>query len=874
MSRWVRFFSRRKRMMEDLEQDIRDFIERETQDNIERGMPPDEARYASLRKFGNVTRVKEDTWEVWSFVWLDQLWQDIRYGLRMLAKNSGFTAVAVLTLALGVGGNTAIFTVVNAVLLRPLPYPEPDRIVRIGLVYKGQLVWNEFSAKQFRFFQENGRPFQYLTATADTGFNLRGSGTPERVRALRVSAEYFRVFGVEPALGRDFLANEDRIGGPNVTILSHGLWVRDFRANSKVIGKTVELDGTPFTIIGVMPAGFQSIPPVDVWTTIGQVANSMGVGGNYDFVGRLKEGITGQRANSYMSTLTRPFLQEFDPEEAEKVAGHATFKAFPYNFVLTGDVRTPLLVLFGAAGLVLLIACVNVAHVQMARATGRTREIAVRAALGAAPRRILRQLLTENLLLALLGAAGGLLVGYLGLRSLVQLAPTDLPHAQNISMDHWSLAFAVLIACVSSVLFGIVPALRASRVDLNHSLKEGGARGTSRRRHLGSASVAAEIGLSLVLLVGSGLLIRTFSNLLQTSPGFDPHHVLSLPVWTAGTSFKSAGGLGRLYQTALSRIMAISGVESAGVIAGGLPLEHGGSASFRLVGQKRSEKIWAEYREISPEYFKTLGIPLRRGRFFADQDLAETRKVVIVNDAFVRKYLAGRDPVGEYLTIDGANREIVGIVGDVKTELNQPALPTYFLPLTQSSLPTHEIFEAGIPTCVLVRTHQNPLIVSRTVEDALHGADPMLAIGHVRTMEEVLSTSVAFERFPTTVMTVFAGLALGLACVGLYGVISYSVSQRTHEIGIRIALGAQKDEVLKMVVGQGLGLAITGAATGIAGALALTRLLSSLLYGVRPTDPLTLIAASLLLTTVSLLACYIPARRATKVDPIVALKYE
>jgi predicted permease len=643
----------RKRTVEqELDDELRSSVEVLTQEKMEQGLSQSVARREALIELGGIEQVKEDVREMRAGRFLEDFARDIRFAFRTLAKSPGFTTVAVLTLALGIGGNTAIFTVVNAVLLRPLPYPEPDRIVRIGLVYKGQLALNEFSAKQFRFFQENGRPFQYLTATVDTGFNLTGSGTPERVRALRVSAEYFRVFGVEPALGRDFLANEDRIGGPNVTILSHGLWVRDFGPNSKVIGKTVKLDGAPFTIIGVMPAGFQSIPPVDVWTTIGQLANSMGVGGNYDLVGRLKEEITGQRANSYMSTLTRPFLQEFDPEEAEKVAGHATFKAFPYNFVLTGDVRTPLLVLFGAAGLVLLIACVNVAHVQMARATGRTREIAVRAALGAARRRILQQLLTENLLLALLGAAGGLLVRYLGLRSLVQLAPTDLPHAQNISMDHWSLAFAGLIACLASILFGIVPALRASRVDLDQSLKEGGAtRATSPRHHLGSASVAAEIGLSPVLLVGSGLLIRTFSNLLQTSPGFDPHHVLSLPVWTAGTSFKFAGGLGRLYQTALSRIMDISDVESAGVIAGGLPLEHGGNASFRLVGQKRSEKIWAEYREISPEYFKTLGIPLRRGRFFTDQDLADTRKVVIVNDALVRKYLAGRDPVGEYLTL-------------------------------------------------------------------------------------------------------------------------------------------------------------------------------------------------------------------------------
>jgi len=862
---------RRPKPADDLAEEIQSHLEMEKQEHVESGMPADEAHYAALRRFGNVTLTQERSREMWGWRSLAALLQDLKYGARLLLASPSFTVVAVLTLALGIGANTAIFSVVNGVLLRPLPYPEPDRIVLLGLIYRGEAKSTNFSAKQFDFWKTHRDPFQDLAATTSVGFNLGGVSRPERVRALRVSTGYFRVMGVRPSLGREFLADEDRLGGANTAILSHGLWVRDFGADPKVIGRTALLDGTPFTVIGVMPAGFESASPADLWTTIGQVTVSIGGGGNYEVIARLKPGVPAKSATSYLAALTRPYFQEFDTEHelTEKVLQQVSFAAFPYNYVITLEERTPLLVLFGAIGFVLLIACVNVANLQMSRAVTRGREMAVRAALGAGRLRILRQLLTENMLLGLVGAAGGLLVAYWGLHSLLSLTPADLPHARNISLDRWTLGFTALVALLAGVLFGIAPALHASKADLTNPLKEGGGRGSSRRHRLGSALVSAEVALSLVLLVGSGLLIKTFTNLLRTNPGIDPHHVLSVPIWTTGTRYKSGGDLARFYETALGRVRAIPGVESAAVVAAGLPLERGGNSFVQIAGQ--TDGFSADYREITPEYFSTLKIPLFEGRLFTADDSPTARPVIIVNAAFARRYLEGRNPVGTHLK---SGEEIVGVVRDVKSHLNEPAPPTFFVPMAQASYEADQLFQGWFPTCVLVRTAQNPLSLSDAIANALRGADPNLPVGQARSMDEVLALSIAFQRFLMTLMTVFALCALVLAAVGLYGVISYSVNQRTHEIGIRMALGATRRAVLGAVLRDGLRLALMGIAAGLAAALALTRILSTMLFGVKPTDPVTFTAVSLLLISVVTLAGFIPARRASRVDPMVALRHE
>jgi predicted permease len=806
---------------------------------------------------------------------MSTLLHDVRYGLRMLAKNPGFTAVAVLTLALGIGANTAMFSVVNGVLLRPLPYPQADRMVEISRTYSGQLNMSSFSSSEFAFWKSHSDPFQYLAADTDVGFSLAGASRPERVRALRVSTEYFHVLGIQPLLGRDFLPDEDRIGGPNVAILSEGVWKRDFGADPQVLGRSILLDGAPYTVIGVIPSGFESISRVDLWTTIGQVAHTIGSGSNYEVVGRLKPNVSRKQADSYLATLTKPFLSEFAARMPEHIAKEISFAAFPYRYVLTSDWRAPLLVLFGAIGFVLLIACVNVANLQMARAATRNREIAVRTALGASRPRIFRQLLTENVLLALLGAALGLLLANWALSFLAALAPAGLGGAREISLDRWALGFTALVAILAGILFGLAPAFRASRPDLNESLKESGGQSITRGQRLGAALATGEVALSLVLLVGSGLLIETFANLLRTDPGFDPRHILSLQIWTTGSKYKSGGDLANFYESIVRRIEAIPGVESASVVAAGLPLERGGNVPVRIEGRTNSDWFSADYREITPEYFHTLGIALLQGRLFGAADSQDANKVAIVNAAFARKYFPNRNPIGEHFALmDLGGQEIVGVVGDVKSSLGEPAEPSAFIPLAQASYETDQLFQGWFPTCVLVRTAQNPLSVSRAVENALRDADPNLPIGAVRSMEEVLSLSIAFQRFLMTLMTIFAGLALALAAVGIYGVISYSVSQRTHEVGVRMALGATRGIVLQMIVRQGLRLALIGTALGLLGALLLTRLLKSMLFGVKPTDPVTFVAVSILLAAVALLASYLPARRATKVDPMVALRYE
>jgi putative ABC transport system permease protein len=824
---------------------------------------------------------------------MKSLWQDIRYGFRTIVKQPGFAAVVILTLALGIGANTAIFSVVYGVLLRPLPYPQPDRITQISISYKGQLDYSGFDAREFDFWKAHSEPFSYVAATTGVGFNLSTGSQPLRVRALRVSKDYFRVMGVQPALGREFTQGEDSAGGPNVAILGYGLWKWQFGGDSTLIGKTILLDNKPFTVVGVMPAGFQSVAlrgnsdtSIDLWTTIGQVADGIGSGRNFSVIARLKPGISRAQANSYLQVAQDSFAKELHSNFL--VRNHASFSAEPLRNMVSFGYRTPLLVLFGAIGFVLLIACVNVANLLMSRAAARGKEIAVRTALGASRTRLFRQLLTESMLLAILGGALGLLLAYSGLDALLALAPPDLPRAHDIFLDHWALGFTVLATFLTGILFGLAPAFQSSKANLNNSLKESVGRvsaGTARTR-LRSVLAIAEIALSLVLLAGAGLLIETFANLLHTNPGFDPHPILALQMWTTGQKFTAlpdnptaaqqnalSDQISRFYQGILDKVQAIPGVQSAAVVGEGLPLDFGGNSFIWLPSEGESRGLSADFRSVTPDYFRTMGIPLLQGRVFSNADTSYSNKVAVINQEFVREKFPHSNPIGQSLTGGHIVLQIVGVVGDVKSELGEDSPATFFIPVAQDS-GAIQGFQAWFPVCIVVRTAQQPLSLSHAVETAVHEAQPDLPIGHIESMEQILSTSLAFQRFSMLLMSIFAGLALILAAVGIYGVMAYYVAQRTHEIGIRMALGAHPANVLRMVIGQGMTLAAIGLAIGIVGALEATRLLASQLYGVKPADPVILAVVVALLALIALLACYIPARRASRVDPLVALRYE
>ena len=808
---------------------------------------------------------------------MSALFQDLKFGLRMLAKNPGFTAVAVLTLALGIGANTAMFSVVYGVLLRPLPYPDPERIVQISLTYRGQEEGSGFTASAFDFWQQHRDPFQHVAASTGAGFNLVGAGQAERIHALRVSPEYFDVFGVHPFLGRGFAVNEDREGGPNVAVLSYGLWKEHLNGDPRAIGRTVSLDGVSYTVIGVMPAGFASIPAADLWTTIGPVRQTIGSGQNYRVLARLKQGVPASQASSYLAALTQPFADQnyrFMKEQDRKLL---SFWAAPYRYAVSSDDRKPVLILFAAIGFVLLIACVNIANLLLARMAQRNHEIALRSALGAGRGRIVRQVLTESILLAVFGGVLGLVLAFWGLDLLLSLAPADsLARAEHIELNFEALLFTAGVAVVTGMLFGLAPALQAARANLNEAIKESEGHASFGLRHhrLSAAMVCAEVALSLILLIGSGLLIRTFIRLLDTDPGFNPHNLLTLQIWTTGSQYSSTPALSSFYDELAGRINAIPGVQSAAVVGAGLPLDRGVNLNpgVWVEGQLKFPSV--DYREITPDYFHTLGVPLLAGRFFKPGDSPVSAKVAIVNAAFAREYFHNQNPVGQSLALEHAQLEIVGVTGDVRSSMNEPAPPTFFVPIAQTPYEIDQLIQNWAPTSILVRTVVSPLSLSRALEAAVRNADPHIPMGHVRSMEEVLSTSLEFHRLLMALMSVFAGLALALVAVGIYGVLSYSVRQRTHEIGIRVAMGAQRKDVLKLVVGQACKVTLFGLGIGVSGALGLTRYLSSQLYGIKPDDPLTFVVVSLLLLAVALLSAYFPARRATKVDPMVALRHE
>jgi putative ABC transport system permease protein len=865
----------RRRAEREAEEEIRAHLELETREKIEAGHSPEEARYAAQRAFGSVALAREESRAMWGFGSLETWRQDLRYGARMLFKRPGFTLIATLTLMLGVGANTAIFTVVHAALLQSLPYPTADRLVTVWesrrTDIKGQ---NMINLANFLDWKEQNSVFEDMAAYASQSASLTSDGEPEEIKALLATTGFLNILGVPPLLGRSFAPDDGKPGQPAVVVIGFGLWQRRFGGDPQIIGRKLSLNGAETTVIGVMPAGFDwrlktassaARKMTEMWIPW-QIEDRNRRGRGYMAVARIKPGVTLEQAQADMSAIHRRIEQQY----SEYNAGWGV-NLIPLREQLTGDIRMALLMLLGAVWMVLLIACANVANLLLARAAGRQREMAVRAALGANRGRIIRQLLTESLLLAGLGGLAGLMLAWWGTDLLVSLAPPDILNLPQVGINAEALGFTLGISLLTGVIFGLAPAFEATRINLNESLKEGGKSGGGMRvQRLRNSLVILEIALALVLLVGAGLLIRSFTQLQGVDPGFNSQNLLAMPVTLPRRKYDTEQKRVAFFREAIEQMQALPGVESVGAVSAlpfaGFPA----GTSVDIEGRPIvpvTQKLKTSVMVTDANYFRTMQIPLKRGRFFTDLETAEMRHVVIINEAFVRKHFPNEDPLGKRATIfmkdDNQPCEIIGVVGDSKhMNLDAEVRPTSYWPhpeLTTSSM-----------TFVL-RTRADVASAARNIIRTL---DPLQPVADVRAMESLIGTSVARARFNTLLLTVFAVVALLLAGAGIYGVMAYSVAQHTHEIGVRMALGARKSDVLRLVVGRGLTLAIGGVAIGMAASFALTRLMKTLLFNVSVTDPATFGAISLLLTGVALLACYIPARRAAKVDPMVALRYE
>jgi putative ABC transport system permease protein len=815
----------------------------------------------------------------WDALWLqpqrleDDMIQDLRFGLRMLLKNPGFTLIAVFTLALGIGANTAIFSVVNAVLLRPLPFAEPERVMWLWDT-QPQLPTAPASLPDFLDWKDQNRSFEYLAAFQSGSMFLdAGDGTVDTPAGL-VIPEMFPLFRVSPILGRTFTAEEILPGRTRVVVLSYALWQNRFGSDPNVIGRTTQLSGAPHTIIGVMPEGFSFPNNAEFWRPLAIDPKQLDRGPHYlRVVGRLKSGVTQAQAQAEMSALSARLAQQYP----EKIAGHGV-KLEPLRDVIVGDIGTPLYILLGAVGFVLLIACANVANLLLARVGVRQKEIAVRAALGATRLRIVRQLLTESILLAVGGGAAGLLSAIWGVHWLVSFGPDTIPRMREIAVDPRMAAFTLLISVATGVLFGLAPALQASRPGLADALKES-ARASAgvHRNRLRSALVISEVALSLVLLIGAGLMIRSFAILSQVDPGFNAARVLTMGVTLLRSKYPEDERVAQFFSQLLEQAATTPGVASAAAVSG-LPLAGDNTSDYFTVEGRppiaREARPLTEYRIVTPRYFESMGIPLLAGRDFAATDTKQAPNVVIINQAFAERHFAGENPIGQRISLQGQERDplqIIGVVGNVRHfGLDAPPVPEAFVPFLQD--PLSKTYQRSLT--IVARTESNPAAVAGSLRTALTALDKSLPVYALKPMTEYLRDSLMRRRFNLILLSVFGGVALVLAAVGIYGVISYGVTQRTHEIGIRLALGAQTRDVLTLVVRQGTMLALGGVALGLLAALALTRLMKTLLFGVSVTDPLTFAAIALLLISVAFLACWLPARRATKVDPMTALRHE
>ena len=882
----------RKRSLDNqLEEEINEHLDLLIEENIRRGMSPQKAHLAARQDFGAVEQVKETYRERRGLPMLESFLQDLRYGARTLRKNPGFTVVAILTLALGIGSSTAIFSVVNTLLLRPLPFADSSRLVILQEAVP-KIVPGKFpvSAPDVADFRRINHVFEDLGAFSSLTMDLSGSGSPVRVHAARTSAAVFRLLGTAPAIGRTFTEDEDQ-SGHNIVILAYAIWQTQYGGDAGIIGRKVLLNRQPYSVIGVMPRNFEFpsqglsfFTPAQVYVPIAlnpfELSNR---GDNFDFgvLAKLRRGVSLSAANADMMIAASQVQQLYPPEARGNIILEASVT--PLNDLIVGPTKTLLLLLLGAVGLLLLIACANVANLLLARGAERQKEIAVRVALGAGRFRLIRQLLVESSLLGILGGAVGLFLAYAGLKGLVILAEQILPRAQEISLDPYVLLFALGISILSGLLFGTIPAFATTRTDLSETLKEGGrsASATRSQHRIRDAFVIAQIALAMLLVVGSGLLIRSFVRARETNPGFRSENLISLSIALPTSEYKQQSQAQTFYDRLITQTHSLPGVVSVG-ISSDLPLNSTWTHLFTPEGHESEQKTGVpanSHTLVDADYFQTLGIPLIRGRFFNEAEMRGRDSAVIISEGMAKRYWPGEDPVGRRLKWGNAVAQnpwitIVGVVGDMKQgPLDAETRPHTYEPFMHICTGP---FAFGLCTDrnILVRTQASPDSIVPAIRNIVRQLDSEQPIGKVIAIDALLAASLAPRRFNTFLLAVFATGALALAAIGVYGLLAYNISQQTRELGLRLALGAQPSDILRMVLGKGLRLAAIGLAIGIAAALGLTRLMDTLLYNVTATDPVTFAGVAALLILVALAACWIPARRAMRIDPADALRYE
>jgi putative ABC transport system permease protein len=870
---WRNLFHK-ERVDQEFSEEIQAYLDMLTEAKLKQGLSPQEARRNALIELGGVEQVEERVREIRMGRFIETMWRDVRTGVRALLHSPVFTVVTVLSLALGIGANTAIFSVVNGLLLRPLPYPESEQIVDVWHTPPPQSFpgLDKFSVSPANYldWRAQSTAFEQMAVYTDTGFSLSTSNDPLPLIGAVVSSDFFSVLRANAMQGRTFAPDEERPGRDQVVVIGYGLWQRAFGASPNIIGQTLTLNSRSFTVVGIMAAGFEFPREAELWVPLAWDDNERQTRSIHDYlvIARLKHNVSLQQAQAEMSTISSRLEQQYP----EQNAGWGAV-VIPLREDLVGDIRLALLVLFCAVGFVLLIACANVANLMLARGANRQKEIAVRIALGAGRARLVRQLLTESVLLSVSGGLLGLLLALWGSKMLVQMG--SLPNSGDIGIDTWALGFTLLVSFGAGIIVGIVPALQFTRTSISETLKQGSGRtgGGTIKQHTRKALVISEVALSLVLLIGAGLMIRSLWKLQNVNPGFDTSNALTMSIVLTPIRYSEPQQRLALVDRAMEQIRAVPGVISVGTTTK-VPLAGGGSTQpFSVEGRPTAaiaEQPMAQTRYVTPDYFRAIGIPLRQGRFFSDFDRDNSVPVVIISEAMARRFWPGENPIGRRLTpsfhLEQGAREIVGVVGDVKTSgLDADASAMMYLPYKQAPLPFMSF---------VVRTASNPESLIQPVSKAIYSIDKEQALTNVQTMEQVLTTSLSGRRFNMTLLLTFAGVALMLAAVGVYGVMNYTVTLRRRELGIRMALGAKTTDVLRLVLRQGLTLTLIGVGAGLISAYALTRSMASLLYGVTATDYLTFASVSAVLIAVGLVASYVPARRATKVNPTIALRAE